>query len=100
MPGTAGANPTQALVPAPRSEAEAPTGFSRQVLRLPVELNIAVPVREFRLRHLLALAPGQLVESQWSGGNDLPLAAGDVCLAWVEFEVVETRLAVRVTRVA
>jgi len=30
----------------------------------------------------------------------LPLAAGEVQLAWSEFEVIETRLAVRVTRLA
>jgi flagellar motor switch protein FliM len=68
------------------------------VARLPVELDVAVPVREFRVRHLLALAPGAVIESQWSHGNDLPLAAGEVQLAWAEFEVAETRLAVRVTR--
>ena len=33
-------------------------------------------------------------------GDDLPLAAGEVRLAWSEFEVVENRLAVRVTRLA
>ena len=67
---------------------------------MPVELGIAVPVRDFRVRNLLALAPDQLVESQWSSGDDLPLAAGDVTLAWAEFEVVEAKLAARVTRVA
>jgi flagellar motor switch/type III secretory pathway protein FliN len=90
--------PRQALVPAAAQE-EA-TAFSPVVLRLPVELDIAVPVREFRVRNLLALSPGQLIESQWGNGNDLPLAAGDVHLAWTEFEVVETKLAVRITRVA
>jgi hypothetical protein len=30
----------------------------------------------------------------------LPLAAGDVQLAWSEFEVLDTKLAVRVTRLA
>ena len=79
---------------------EGTTAFSPVVLRLPVELDIAVPVREFRVRNLLALSPGQLIESHWSNGNDLPLAAGDVHLAWTEFEVVETKLAVRITRVA
>ena len=72
--------------------------FSPLVLRLPVELDIAVPIRGFRVRNLLALAPEQLIESQWGNGNDLPLAAGDVQLAWTEFEVVETRLAARITR--
>jgi flagellar motor switch/type III secretory pathway protein FliN len=65
---------------------------------LPVEVDVALPIRGFRVRHLLALEPGELIESQWSSGNDLPLAARGVTLAWTEFEVVETRLAVRVTR--
>ena len=70
------------------------------VTRLPVELDIAIPVRDFRVHNLLALAPGVLIESRWSNGEDLPLAAGEVQLAWTEFEVVETQLAVRITRLA
>ena len=89
-----------ALVPAPRMAEEIEeNAFSPRVLRLPVELDVTVPVGDFRVRHLLALAPKQLIESQWASGKDLPLAAGDVRLAWAEFEVVETKLAVRVTRV-
>jgi flagellar motor switch protein FliM len=68
--------------------------------RLPVELDVAVPVREFRVRDLLALEPGQVIETQWGHGEDMPLAAGDVQLAWSEFEVVDSQLAVRVTRMA
>jgi flagellar motor switch/type III secretory pathway protein FliN len=67
---------------------------------LPVELDVAVPVREFRVRNLLALDPGTVIESRWNHGNDMPLAAGEVKLAWTEFEVIEARLAVRVTRLA
>jgi flagellar motor switch/type III secretory pathway protein FliN len=98
--GAPGTNAGVALVPSPRhpEDDEGPV-FSPRVMRLPVELDVAVPVRDFRVRRLLALAPEQLIESQWSSGKDLPLAAGDVRLAWTEFEVVETRLAVRVTRV-
>jgi flagellar motor switch protein FliN/FliY len=89
----------QALVPAPRfPQTEEPPGFGPLVGRLPVEVDVAVPVREFRVRHLLALEPGAVIESEWNHGSDLPLAAGDVRLAWSEFEVVETKLAVRVTR--
>jgi flagellar motor switch protein FliN/FliY len=72
--------------------------LSTPVARLPVELDVAVPVRDFRVRNLLALAPGQLIETEWPHGEDIPLAAGDVQLAWSEFEVVESQLAVRVTR--
>ena len=92
----------QALVLAPRTEeAEADEPALRgPAARLPVEMDVSVPVREFRVRHLLALEPGRVIESQWNHGNDLPLAAGQVRLAWSEFEVVDTRLAVRVTRLA
>ena len=77
-----------------------PTTLSPPVARLPVELEVAIPVREFRVRHLLSLENGRVIETQWAHGDDLPLSAGDVQLAWSEFEVIESRLAVRVTRVA
>jgi flagellar motor switch/type III secretory pathway protein FliN len=89
--------PTSAPLPA---EGEEETRLSSPVVRLPVELDVAIPVRDFRVRHLLALAPGHLIESQWGHGEDVPLAAGRVQLAWSEFEVIETQLAVRVTRLA
>ncbi len=68
--------------------------------RLPVELDVAVPLRNFRVKNLLALTPGAVVESQWGHAEDVPLACGDVQLAWTEFEVIETQLAVRLTRLA
>jgi flagellar motor switch/type III secretory pathway protein FliN len=70
------------------------------VTRLPVELDVSVPVRDFRVRDLLSLVQGQLIESQWGHGEDLPLNSGAVQMAWTEFEVVDTRLAVRITRLA
>ncbi len=91
----------QALVASPQPpQSETEPAFSAPIPLLPVELGVSIPVREFRVRQLLALAPGQVIETRWGHGDDLPLAAGDVQLAWSEFEVVETRLAVRVTRLA
>ncbi|MGA2908173.1 MAG: FliM/FliN family flagellar motor switch protein [Terracidiphilus sp.] len=97
-----GASAGVALVPSPRKagEEESEPTYGPLVARLPVELDVAVPVREFRVRHLLALEPGTVIESRWNHGSDLPLAARDVTLAWTEFEVIETRLGVRVTRLA
>jgi len=46
------------------------------------------------------MAPGAVIETQWGYGEDLPLSSGGVQLAWSEFEVVDMRLAVRVTRLA
>ncbi len=59
---------------------------------------MVVPVKEFRVRNLLTLEPGSIIASQWSYGEDVPLTAGEVQLAWSEFEVIDTHLAVRITR--
>ena len=82
------------------AEETASLRLSPPLARLPVELEVVVPVREFRVRDLLALLPGEVIETQWGHGEDIPLSAGDVQLAWSEFEVVDSRLAVRVTRLA
>ena len=68
----------QALVPVPRPRwsEDGELEFSAPMARLPVELDVAVPVREFRVRHLLALAPGQVIESQWGHGDDLAAGRG------------------------
>ena len=89
----------QALVPSPHAPVEgAGMVLSAPVARMPVELDVTVPVRNFRVRDLLAMEPGLVVETQWAHGEDMPLAAGAVQLAWSEFEVVDSQLAVRVTR--
>jgi flagellar motor switch protein FliN/FliY len=91
----------RALVPSsPQPEEEDLIELRGPIGRLPVELEVAVPAREFRVRNLLALEDGQLIETQWAQGEDLPLAAGSVQLAWSEFEVVDAQLAVRITRLA
>jgi len=91
----------QALVPAPPPALEGSGLVLRgPISRLPVELDVAVPVRNFRVRNLLALEPAQVIESGWGHGEDVPLASGAVQLAWSEFEVIDTQLAVRVTRLA
>jgi flagellar motor switch/type III secretory pathway protein FliN len=94
---TAGAE--QALLgPAQPHEEDDPAALSGPIARLPVELDVAVPVPEFRVRNLLALEPGQVIETEWALGADMPLASGQTQLAWSEFEVIDSQLAVRVTR--
>jgi flagellar motor switch protein FliN/FliY len=96
--------PENALIPVSAAEnADVDTNttaFGAQIARLPVELDVSIPLRDFRVKDLLALEPGRLVESEWSNGVDLPLSAGKVQLAWSEFEVIETQLVVRLTRLA
>lgn len=98
--GTQEGAQSEALVQSLRSAAQEPMTLSGPVGRLPVELDVAIPVREFRVRNLVDLRVGQLIETQWEHTEDLPLAARDVQLAWSEFEVVEGRLGVRITRPA
>ena len=73
-------------------------GGNRRVALLPVEVDIAVPIRGFRVRNLLALVEGGVIRSQWVQGDDLPLSARGRQLAWAEFEVIDTKLAVRIAR--
>jgi len=68
------------------------------IARIPIEVDVAIPIRNFRVRNLLALEPGRVVESMWLQGEDLPLAAPGAQLAWSEFEVIDQKLAVRITR--
>jgi flagellar motor switch/type III secretory pathway protein FliN len=99
--GTAELAAEKALVPLPpQSEEGDLIALSGPVTRLPVEMDVAIPVQEFRVRNLLALDQGQVIETEWAHGEDMPLASGDVQLAWSEFEVVDSQLAVRITRLA
>jgi len=89
----------QALVPLlPQGPQSDPIALSAPMARLPVELEVSVPVRGFRVRTLLAIELGQVLATEWAPGQDMPLLSGDVQLAWSEFEVVDSQLAVRVTR--
>lgn len=93
-------HPAEVIVSGPKEATPERLRLSLPLLRLPVELDVAVPVRAFRVCNLVSLQPGQVIETQWEDTGDLPLAAGDVQLAWSEFEVVDTRMAVRITRLA
>jgi flagellar motor switch/type III secretory pathway protein FliN len=70
------------------------------VSRIPVEIDVAIPVRGFRVANLLTLAEGHVIESQWLQGEDMPLGARGAQLAWAEFEVIDEKLAVRITRLS
>jgi flagellar motor switch protein FliN/FliY len=68
--------------------------------RLPMPLVVAVAVPHFKVRHLLALAVGQVIATNAPVSDDLPLEIAEVQLGWGEFEVVEHRMAIRLTRLA
>jgi flagellar motor switch/type III secretory pathway protein FliN len=88
-----------ALVPSQQNKKEEPgLDLNGPLARLPVELDVGVPIRDFRVRDLLALQHGVVVASQWLHADDLPVLSGKQALAWSEFEVVDFHLAVRITR--
>ena len=83
------------------SGAAAGTGATDSVLAgLPLQLDVTVPVPSFRIEDLMALEKGTVFESGWPHTEDVPVWCGGAQLAWTEFEVVDDKLAVRVTRIS
>jgi flagellar motor switch protein FliM len=66
--------------------------------RLAVTMAVAVPLVRFKVQDLLGLKEGQVFESASPETEDVPLKVGDVHLGCTEFEVVEQKVALRLTR--
>jgi flagellar motor switch/type III secretory pathway protein FliN len=64
---------------------------------LPCTLTLEVPVVCFTIADLLALTEGSIVETACHHTSDVPLRVNQLLIGWTEFEVVEDRLAVRLT---
>lgn len=65
--------------------------------RLPVSIEAGIPLARFRVRDLVGLRPGRLLETAWPATSDIALRCGSAQLSWAEFEVVDEQLAVRLT---
>jgi flagellar motor switch/type III secretory pathway protein FliN len=65
--------------------------------QLPVTIRAGVVLR-FKVRELLALRQGQVFESLSPATDDVPVKVGQAQLGWSEFEVLEQRMALRLTR--
>ncbi len=65
---------------------------------LPIQLDVCIPLSSFRVSDLVALRCGNIVTTDWGSADDLPLWCGHVQLLWAEFEVVNQKIAVRITR--
>jgi flagellar motor switch protein FliN/FliY len=63
-----------------------------------MKLRAEVPLHRFRVKDLLTLTEGQVFETLAPATEDVTLKVGKVQLGWSEFEVVERRMALRVTR--
>ena len=65
--------------------------------QLRVTLRAGVALR-FKVRDLLALKEGQVVESLSPVTDDVPVKVGQAHLGWSEFEVLQQKMALRLTR--
>lgn len=83
----------------PRPEPAAAEPWAR-VESLPCLLTVEIPVPAFTVADLVHLAPGRIIATRWIAGQDVPLRINGELIAWSEFEVVEDRLAVRITELA
>ena len=66
--------------------------------QLRVTMRAGVALNRFKVRDLLSLKEGQVFESLSPGTEDIPLLVGQVQLGWSEFEILEQRMALRLTR--
>ena len=70
------------------------------ISRLPVTLAVSIPLSGLKVCMLLELRCGQTIRSGWAVTEDVPLKAGAVQIGCGEFEAVEGRMALRLTRFA
>jgi flagellar motor switch protein FliN/FliY len=71
-----------------------------RVLDLVCDLTIELPLPHLRVADWLVLRERTVIDSRWRVGNDVPLRVNGELLGWCEFEIVENRLAVRLTELA
>jgi flagellar motor switch protein FliN len=67
---------------------------------LPCQLTVEISVPGFIVADLVHLERGRIIATRWTVGQDVPLRVNGVLIAWSEFEVVQNRLAVRLTELA
>lgn len=67
------------------------------MLDLDCELALELPIPRFTIADLLRLEPQVVLETDWTQGEDVPVKVNGELVAWAEFEVVDGRLAMRVT---
>lgn len=69
-----------------------------KLAQLRVTMRVGVALNRFKVRDLLSLKEGQVFESVSPDTEDVPLMVGQIQVGWSEFEVLEQRMALRLTR--
>lgn len=72
----------------------------RPLLSVPCPLVVELPLPGFTVGNLLQLQAGSVIGTGWHVARDVPLRIHGTLIGWSEFEVVGTRLAVRLTELA
>ena len=68
-----------------------------EVLELPCQLTVSLEVPHFTTRDLLSLSANSLVNTRRREGAHVPVIVNGVMVGWAEFDVIDGRLAVRMT---
>jgi len=68
-----------------------------EALELPCRLSVALEVPHFTIRNLLSLRANSLVDTRRREGAHVPVLVNGVMVGWAEFDVIDGRLAVRMT---
>ncbi len=75
----------------------APREIWPEALELPCRLNVSLEVPHFTIRDLLSLRVNSLVDTRRTEGAHVPVKVNGVMVGWAEFDVLDGRLAVRLT---
>ena len=67
---------------------------------LPCQISLEIPIPGFAVSALLRLTPNDVINTHWLQGSDVPLRVNGKVIGWTEFEVIDDRLAARLTQIA
>ena len=68
-----------------------------QAMDLPCHLSVEVRVPDFTVGDLLKLAVNSILDTRYRDGSHVPIRVNGQMLGWAEFDVMDDRLAVRIT---
>ena len=77
--------------------APAPRDIWPEAMELPCLLYVELRVPHFKIRDLLSLSLNSIVDTQRHEGAHVPVMVNEVMVGWAEFDVIDGRLAVRLT---
>jgi len=68
-----------------------------EALELPCQLTVGLEVPHFTIRDMLSLSVNSLVDTRRREGAHVPVMVNSIMVGWAEFDVIDGRLAVRMT---